>query len=597
MDQTATPHPCPDPCDFTVFGGTGDLALRKLLPALYQRDLEGQLPDDTRILGVSRSELDDDGWRDEVRTALTTYVSPDDLDAGRRRPASLGRLHHLMLDVEHPDDWHRFHALLKDRPRAEETVRVFYLAVAPALFGAICAAARRDRRRRRARPGGAGEADRPRPRLRAGGQRRRRPASSTESQIFRIDHYLGKESVQNLLVTRFANAFLEPLWNSRWVDHVQITVAESLGVGERGGYYDHAGAMRDMVQNHLLQLLCLVAMEPPTHVGRETVRDEKLKVLQALKPMTPEDVDRDTVRGRYDRRAGRRRGRAVVRRRPRPRRRSRTETFVALRAEVQNWRWAGVPFYLRTGKRMDRRASEIVVVFKAPPHAMFPHSEGVTEPNRLHIQVQPDEGMRLHLTAKEPGPGGIRLRPVSLDLSYATAFEQRLPDAYERLLMDVIKGNPTLFMRRDEVEAAWTWVEPILSRWATSPDRPERYPAGTHRTRSPPPRSSSATADPGRSSTDEPIPPPRPRRGHRAPRRAQRRRPRGLPRGPHRRRRRPRPDARPARLRQPRPRLRRRRRARPSRRCAGAPSPTSRSCRRTTTCSRRTSRTRRTRRC
>ena len=299
-----------------------------------------------------------------------------------------------------------------------------------------------------------------------------------ESQIFRIDHYLGKESVQNLLVTRFANTFLEPLWNSHWVDHVQITAAESVGVGDRGGYYDRSGALRDMVQNHLLQLLCLVAMEPPTYIGRETVRDEKLKVLQALKPMTPAMVDRDTVRGRYA--EGLVDGVAV------PSYAhdvgydgSRTETFVAMRTEVANWRWSGVPFYLRTGKRMDRRASEIVVVFKSPAKAMFPHSEGSTEPNRLHIAVQPDEGMRLHLTAKEPGPGGIRLRPVSLDLSYATTFDQRLPDAYERLLMDVIKGNPTLFMRRDEVEAAWTWAEPILTRWATSPDRPKRYPAGT----------------------------------------------------------------------------------------------------------------------
>ena len=476
MDQAATPHAVPDACDFTVFGGTGDLALRKLLPALFHRDLEGQLPEDTRILGVSRSELDDDGWRAEVRAALTTYVAPEDLDPVVVDRFS-GRLRHLVLDAQQPDDWHRLHALLKDRPRAEETVRVFYLAVAPALFGAIS--------QRLDEIGVADERarvvlEKPIGHDLASAQAVNDAVGSVfdESQIFRIDHYLGKESVQNLLVTRFANAFLEPLWNSRWVDHVQITVAESLGVGDRGGYYDHAGALRDMVQNHLLQLLCLVAMEPPSHVGRETVRDEKLKVLQALKPMTPADVDRDTVRGRYG--AGLVDGAAV------PaytddlgHASTRTETFVALRTEVQNWRWAGVPFYLRTGKRMDRRASEIVVVFKAPPHHMFPHSEGTTEPNRLHIQVQPDEGMRLHLTAKEPGPGGIRLRPVSLDLSYATAFEQRLPDAYERLLMDVIKGNPTLFMRRDEVEAAWTWVEPILTRWATSPDQPVRYPAGT----------------------------------------------------------------------------------------------------------------------
>jgi glucose-6-phosphate 1-dehydrogenase len=481
MDPHPAPHALPDMCDFTVFGGTGDLALRKLLPALYQRDLEGQLPADYRILGVSRSDLDDAGWRDEVRAALTTYVDAADLYDGAV-DRFLDRLHHLMLDAEDPDDWYRFHALLKDRPHPEDAVRVFYLAVAPKLFGSIC--------QRLDEIGVVDEharvvLEKPIGHDLASAQAVNEAVGQVfaESQIFRIDHYLGKESVQNLLVTRFANTFLEPLWNSRWVDHVEITVAETVGVGGRGEYYDHAGALRDMVQNHLLQLLCLVAMEPPTYVGRETVRDEKLKVLQALKPMTPADVDQDTVRGRYT--AGLVDGVAVpsysddLRQVVEHSGGSRTETFVALKTEVQNWRWAGVPFYLRTGKRMDRRASEIVVVFKAPPHAMFPNAEGVTTPNRLHIQVQPDEGMRLHLTAKEPGPGGYRLRPVSLDLSYATAFEQRMPDAYERLLMDVIKGNPTLFMRRDEVEAAWTWAEPILTRWAASPDRPKRYNAGT----------------------------------------------------------------------------------------------------------------------
>jgi glucose-6-phosphate 1-dehydrogenase len=470
-----SPSTLPAACDFTVFGGTGDLALRKLLPALYLRDRENQLPADTRIVGVSRSELDADGYRAEVRAALETHVAADLLeDAAVDR--MLARLHHVQLDVADAEDWHVLHGLLKDRPQFDQTVRVFYLAVTPHLFGDICAHLDEI---------GAVDAasrvvmEKPVGHDLASAQEINDAVGRVfeESQIFRIDHYLGKESVQNLLVTRFANTFLEPLWNSRWVDHVQITVAESLGVGDRGGYYDRAGALRDMVQNHLLQLLCLVAMEPPTYIGRETVRDEKLKVLQALKPLTPEDVDRDTVRGRY--------GAGLVDGEPVPSytddvgHPSTTESYVALRADVQNWRWAGVPFYLRTGKRMDRRHSEIVVVFKEPPHAMFPGSEGATPPNRLHIQLQPEEGMQLHLTAKEPGPGGIRLRPVSLDMGYATAFGQASPDAYERLLMDVIKGNPTLFMRRDEVEAAWHWVEPILARWAATPDRTRRYPAGT----------------------------------------------------------------------------------------------------------------------
>ncbi len=474
MPAPASPAPVVDPCDFVVFGATGDLAVRKLLPALYLRDRDGQLPHEFRILGASRGGLDDAGYRDKIRGELPRFVAAEELDTAAV-DRFLGRLSHLSLDVFDGGDWPMLARLLDDSPPGRN--RVFYLACAPELFGPISARLREHglvddaSRVVLEKPLGHDLAS-------ARAINDEVGAVFAEDQIFRIDHYLGKESVQNLLVTRFANTFLEPLWNSTSIDHVQITVAEQIGVGGRADYYDRAGALRDMVQNHLLQMLCLVAMEPPTYVDRETVRDEKLKVLQALKPVAGADAARDTVAGQY--------GPGLVDRAPVPsyqqeadRPGSRTETFAAIRAEVRNWRWAGVPFYLRTGKRMDRRSSEIVVTFKPVPHPMFPGAEGVHEPNRLVIRLQPDEGMRLHMTAKEPGPGGIRLRPVSLNLSYADTFQRRSPDAYERLLMDVVRGNPTLFMRRDEVEAAWAWVEPILSAWAADERGPRPYPAGT----------------------------------------------------------------------------------------------------------------------
>ncbi len=460
------------PADFVVFGGTGDLAVRKLLPALYLRDRDGQLTPETRIIALSRAGLDDAGYRDKIRGELPDFVRSDELDTAVV-DRFINRLTHVTIDIEHEAGW----SCLVEKLEQVDRVRVFYLAIGPALFGPVSnrlaehGLVTPDSRLVLEKPIGHDLASAREINDAVG-------AVFEESQIFRIDHYLGKESVQNLLVTRFANTFLEPLWNANCIDHVQITASESLGVGARGGYYDESGALRDMVQNHLLQLLCLVAMEPPTYVGRETVRDEKLKVLQALKPIIGEQVDRSVVAGQYV--PGLVDGKAAPSyladiEKPA----SGTETFVAIKAEVQNWRWAGVPFYLRTGKRMESRASEIVIQFKAVPHPMFPDAEGTSEPNRLVIRLQPDEGMRLHLTAKEPGPGGIRLRPVSLDLNYAQTFQQHAPDAYERLLMDVVRGNPTLFMRRDEVEAAWTWIEPIHERWARAGHRPRPYPSGT----------------------------------------------------------------------------------------------------------------------
>ncbi|MBA0125897.1 glucose-6-phosphate dehydrogenase [Haloechinothrix sp. YIM 98757] len=468
-----TALPQVEPCDMVVFGGTGDLAMRKLLPALFLRARDGQLDPGSRIVAVSRSGLDDAGYRDKVAAELQASLPAE--SAG---PEAIGdflrQLHHITIDVsEHAS----FGAVGEVLGADAERVRVFYLACASQLFGTICrgldSAGLVSERSRVVleKPIGHDLAS----------ARRINDEVGTvfpEERIYRIDHYLGKETVQNLLVLRFANALLEPQWNSGAIDHVQITVSESLGVGSRAGYYDRAGALRDMVQNHLLQLLCLVAMEPPTALDREAVRDEKLKVLQAVRPMSESDVARATCRGQYG--AGLIDGVAVpgyldeLDGAP-----SRTETFAALRVDIANWRWSGTPFYLRTGKRMERHASEIVVQFRPVPHSIFPGTEGGIAPNRLVLRLQPDEGVRLHLVTKEPGPGGVRLRPVPLNLSFAETFRSPLPDAYERLLLDVIRGNPTLFMRRDEVEAAWAWTEPILAAWAASGESPQRYAAGT----------------------------------------------------------------------------------------------------------------------
>jgi len=299
-----------------------------------------------------------------------------------------------------------------------------------------------------------------------------------ENQIYRIDHYLGKETVQNLLALRFANSLFEPLWRRGAIDHVQITVAEDLGVGGRVEFYDRVGALRDMVQNHILQLVCLFAMEPPSSLDHDAVRDEKIKVLRALKPMSADEVRANSVRGQYT--AGAISSSTV------PGYieelggdSSTTETFVALKLEIENWRWSNVPFYLRTGKRLSGKHSEIVVQFQDVPHSIFPEQKYNVSPNLLRIRLQPDEGVQLSVMAKEPGPGGFDLRPVSLDLSFAETFGVGYPDAYERLLMEVLRGNPALFMRRDEVEAAWNWIDGIIEGWETSKQKVESYVAGS----------------------------------------------------------------------------------------------------------------------
>ncbi len=462
-----------EPFDLVVFGATGDLARRKLIPALYHRDAAGQIPPEARIVGVSRRHMSDDDFRALAREAIRDHVKEDhrsDEDEGR----FLARLGFASADAKQEAGWPELRERLSDQP---DRIRVFYLATAPELFGPTCerigasGLATENSRLVVEKPIGK-SLDSARAVNDAIGR------VFPEDRVYRIDHYLGKETVQNLMALRFANALFEPLWNGGHVDHVQITVAETVGLEDRAGYYDTAGAMRDMVQNHMLQLLCLVAMEPPRSLDADAVRDEKLKVLKALVPMTADTIGERTVRGQY--KAGASSGGPVKGYLEElGHDDSQTETFVALRAEIANWRWAGVPFFLRTGKRLASRVSEIVIAFRPIPHSVFDAGAGPIAANHLVVRLQPDEGVKLWLMIKDPGPGGMRLQHVPLDMSFARSFHVRNPDAYERLLMDVVRGNQTLFMRRDEVEAAWTWVDPILDAWNGSKDAPKPYTSGT----------------------------------------------------------------------------------------------------------------------
>jgi glucose-6-phosphate 1-dehydrogenase len=464
-----------DPFDLVVFGGTGDLARRKLMPSLYYRERDRQLPDECRIVGASRSDMDRAAYATMIEEAVRAHVPAEHLDAACLQ-RFLARLYHLSVDATGDDGWSALGDLLAAQ---SERIRVFYLATAPSLFGPICA---RLADTHLITPKARVVLEKPIGRDLASARAINDCVGSVfaEEQIFRIDHYLGKETVQNLMVLRFANSLFEPQWNSGHIDHVQITVAERIGVEGRGSYYDKSGALRDMVQNHMLQLLCLVAMEPPSSLTAGAVRDEKLKVLRALAPITAAEVAHKSVRGQY--RAGAVDGVAVPSYADEigdPGATSSTETFVALKAEVENWRWAGVPFYLRTGKRLPSQASEIVIRFRSVPHSIFGRSGGAILPNVLVVRLQPDEGVKLVLMTKDPAPGGLRLREAPLNLSFAETFKVRAAGAYERLLMDVVRGEATLFMRRDEVEAAWGWVEPILEAWQALSEPPKHYPAGT----------------------------------------------------------------------------------------------------------------------
>ncbi len=481
-----------EPFDYVVFGGTGDLAERKLLPALYHRQLDGQLTEPTRIIGASRSHLTHEKYRKFADEALREHLKPGEYDADQVK-AFCNRLYYVSVDAKSDNGWKELKDLLDE---GKERVRAFYLAVAPAIFGDI---SERIRDNKLITKSTRIVVEKPIGRDLASALELNDTIGKVfrEEQIFRIDHYLGKETVQNLMALRFANALYEPLWNSAHIDHVQITVAESVGLESRAGYYDKAGALRDMVQNHILQLLCLVAMEVPPSMNAESVRDEKLKVLRALKRIDASNVEKATVRGQY--KAGASAGGPVkgyleeleggV---------SNTETFVGIKAEIDNWRWAGVPFYLRTGKRLGERVAEIVVNYRATPYPLLGEATAQAGANRLVIRLQPNESIRLYCLAKQPGDG-MTLQTVHLDLAFDQFFKGHRMDAYERLLLDVINGRLALFVRRDEQEAAWRWVAPIQAYWSRQHKGPKRYAAGTWG----PPAASALLAQSGTSWVEE----------------------------------------------------------------------------------------------
>jgi glucose-6-phosphate 1-dehydrogenase len=456
-----------DPFDLVIFGGTGDLARRKIIPALFRRFCAGQMPDDSRIIAAARSELDDDGYRDFAREAIAEFGKKS-ADNKKALNGFLKQLHYVPVDAKGEGGWESLKSLLRED---ENVVRAFYFSVGPSLFADLAQQVRshelstRESRIVVEKPFGHDLES-------ARALNEELAQHFHEDQIYRIDHYLGKETVQNLMAVRFGNMLFEPLWNAQYVDHIQITVAETVGVEGRGSYYDKSGAMRDMVQNHLMQLLCLIAMEPPARFEADAVRDEKLKVIRALDPVDPDQI----VRGQYTSD-----GEMASYREDAENATSKTESFIALKCYISNWRWANTPFYLRTGKRLAARASEIAVVFKETPHSIFGIDSG-RHRNVLSIRLQPNEGMTLGVTIKEPGPGGMRLVDVPLDMSFAEALgpeAEEVTDAYERLIMDVIRGNQTLFMRGDEVEAAWAWTDPLIEGWERRGDSPKPYDAGS----------------------------------------------------------------------------------------------------------------------
>ena len=474
----------PDPAVFVLFGATGDLAHRKVVPALFQLWRTHLLPHEFAIVAVGRRPYTDQAFRDELKGALDKHsrVLPVDQDAWDELA---GRIVYHQGDFNDPASYERLSATLDalDTERGTRGNRIFYLATQPSAFPEIVGQLGRVGLDHERHDGGWRRViiEKPFGHDLDSAIRLNREVGKVfrERQVYRIDHYLGKETVRNLLVFRFANGIFEPIWNRSHIDHVQITVAESIGIEGRGAFYEETGASRDFLQNHLLQLLSLVAMEPPTTFDADALRDEKVKVIRAVTEMGPDQVRRDVVRGQYG--PGWVGGKPVIGYRSEPNvdPASETETYIAARLTIDDWRWSGVPFYLRMGKRLPKRATEIAIQFKEVPHQLFRDSAADPEPNLLAMRIQPDEGIMLRFGAKVPGLG-VDVRNVTMDFGYGSAFQVDSPDAYETLILDALLGDASLFTRADEVEEAWGIVDPIITSWAEAPapDLPN-YEAGT----------------------------------------------------------------------------------------------------------------------
>jgi len=473
-----------EPCSIVIFGASGDLTSRKLIPALYHLHQQGLLPKDFRIIGFARSEKTDESWREELNGALTSLARSRPVDTSDWAGFA-SHVHYCRGDIDQVSSFKKLKDMVSGFGAGPLSSNLlFYLAISPSHFGHAVAQLCHAGLICRDDPNGWQRVVVEKPfghdLASARALNHELTQHAHEHQIFRIDHYLGKETVQNLLTFRFSNAIFERLWTRDSVDHVQITVSESLGVGRRGGYYEEAGALRDMVQNHILQVMALIAMEPPVSLDAEPIRNEKVKLLESIRSIQPEQVSRMVVRGQYT--EGRLRGepQGAYRKERLVDPASSVETYAALKLHVDNWRWAGVPFYLRTGKCLPLSASEVRVQFRPPPHVLFAARCGPKlDANSITIRLQPNEGITMRMNGKVPG-ASMQIRPVRMHFSYDAEFGAYTPEAYERLLLDALAGDATLFLRRDEVEAAWDFVDPIRAAWDGAPLKDDEfYAAGT----------------------------------------------------------------------------------------------------------------------